>query len=34
MSDVRLMEDIAAHILESIEKVERRFSGIKPLMIF
>ena len=29
MSDVRLMEDIAAHILESIEKVERRFSGIK-----
>ena len=29
MSDVRLLEDVAEHILESIEKVERRFSGIK-----
>jgi len=29
LSDVRLLEDVAVHILESIEKVERRFSGIK-----
>ncbi len=29
MFDVRLMEDIAPHILDSIEKVERRFTGIK-----
>ena len=29
MSDVRLLEDIAVHILESIDKVERRFSEIK-----
>lgn len=29
MSDLRLMEDIAAHILDSIEKIERRFCGIK-----
>ncbi len=29
MFDVRLMEDIAVQILESIVKVERRFSGIK-----
>ncbi|NOQ22489.1 MAG: hypothetical protein GQ565_07550 [Candidatus Aegiribacteria sp.] len=29
MSDIRLLEDIAVHILESIEKVERRFSDIK-----
>ena len=28
MSDVRLLEDVAEHILESIEKVERRFSGM------
>lgn len=29
MSDVRLLEDIAVHILESIYKVERRFRDIK-----
>lgn len=29
MSDVRLLEDIVVHILESIDKVERRFSDIR-----
>jgi len=29
MSDLRLLEDIAAHILDRIEKIERRFCGIK-----
>lgn len=29
MFDIRLLEDIAMHILKSIDKVERRFRGIK-----